>query len=243
LRFRSPELRGSLLSAVVRANAVAESPADALKWGCAPYSSKMAVNENAGPASKRWALTEQSMSAVPLLRPLRIFAIAAMLACLSVPVLAQALPDAENGRYALTPMGGGFIRLDTRTGVVSQCEDKGSGWRCYALPEEHVALDQEIGRLQAENEKLKAQLAAREPTTGGKTRQTLPKSESSRPGEPGATAPKADGPKSADANRNSIEIPLPSDRDMDRVMSFVERAWRRLIEMAGRVQRDRSGGI
>jgi hypothetical protein len=30
---------------------------------------------------------------------------------------------------------------------------------------------------------------------------------------------------------------------MDRLMSFVERAWRRLIEMAGRVQKDVSGKI
>ena len=40
-----------------------------------------------------------------------------------------------------------------------------------------------------------------------------------------------------------IEIPLPSDRDMDRMMSFLERAWRRLIEMANRVQRDINGRI
>ena len=40
-----------------------------------------------------------------------------------------------------------------------------------------------------------------------------------------------------------IEIPLPSDRDIDRVMSFLERAWKRLIEMANRVQKDVSGRI
>ena len=40
-----------------------------------------------------------------------------------------------------------------------------------------------------------------------------------------------------------IEIPLPSDRDMDRVFSFLERAWKRLIEMANRVQKDVSGKI
>jgi hypothetical protein len=105
------------------------------------------------------------------------------------------------------------------------------------LPEEHAALDKEIGRLQAENEKLKAQLAAREPT--GKIQKDL--SQQQGLGEPGPAAPKADGSKSADVNRNSIEIPLPSDRDMGRLMSFVERAWRRLIEMASRVQRDPSG--
>jgi hypothetical protein len=172
-------------------------------------------------------------AAIPF-RLLRISAITAMLFCLVVPALAQ---EAEKGRYTLVPMSGGFVRLDTLTGVVSHCENKGSGWACYVLPEEHAALDKEIGRLQAENEKLKAQLAAREPA--GKIQKDLSQQQGS--GEPGPAAPKADGPKSADVNRNSIEIPLPSDRDMGRLMSFVERAWRRLIEMASRVQRDTSG--
>jgi hypothetical protein len=36
---------------------------------------------------------------------------------------------------------------------------------------------------------------------------------------------------------------LPSDRDIDRAVSFLERAWRRLVEMAYRVQKDVSGNI
>ena len=182
-------------------------------------------------------------AAISFLRPFRIVMTAAMLAGLAAPAVAQAMPDTEQGRYTLAPMSGGFVRLDTRTGVVSHCTDKGIGWACYTLPDEQAALDTEIGRLQTENEKLKAQLAASEPTVSGKSQQALPKADSLKPGEAGADGPKPDEPKSADANRNRIEIPLPSDRDMDRVMSFVERAWRRLIEMAGRVQRDISGGI
>jgi hypothetical protein len=65
-----------------------------------------------------------------------------------------------------------------------------------------------------------------------KTDEPLPKSESLKPGEP----------KAAEGGRK-IEIPLPSDRDMDRMMSFLERAWRRLIDMANRVQRDIDGKI
>jgi len=167
----------------------------------------------------------------------------ALLAGLAVPAMAQAAPDTENGRYTLAPMNGGFARLDTRTGVVSHCTDKGHGWACYALPDERTALDTEIGRLQAENEKLKTQLAAREPAAAGKTQEALPKADSLKPDEPPTAMPKIDEPKSADANRNRIEIPLPSDHDMDRMMSLVERAWRRLIEMAARVQRDVSGKI
>ena len=79
-------------------------------------------------------------------------------------------------------MSGGFVRLDTLTGVVSHCENKGSGWACYVLPEEHAALDKEIGRLQAENEKLKAQFAAREPAATARS-EDLPQHQGS--GEPG----------------------------------------------------------
>jgi hypothetical protein len=50
-------------------------------------------------------------------------------------------------------------------------------------------------------------------------------------------------PRASRRCERKIEIPLPSDRDMERMMSFLERAWRRLIEMANRVQRDVNGKI
>ena len=152
---------------------------------------------------------------------------------------AEPMPDSENGRYALSPAGDGVLRLDTRTGAVSTCNNSGAGWACYTVPDERAAMDTEIGRLQsdivrlqAENERLKSQLASREPTVSGKIEDPLPKSDSLKPAEP----------KAAEGGRK-IEIPLPSDRDMDRMMSFVERAWRRLIDMANRVQRDIDGKI
>ena len=145
---------------------------------------------------------------------------------------AQAAPDSENGRYALSPVADGVIRLDTRTGAVSTCSNSSVGWACYAVPDERAALDAEIGRLQADNEKLKAQLAAREPVVTGKIDEALPKTDSLKKPEP----------KIADGERK-IEIPLPSDRDMDRMMSFLEKAWRRLIDMANRMQKDVTGRI
>nr|WP_249779919.1 hypothetical protein [Bradyrhizobium sediminis] len=150
---------------------------------------------------------------------------------------AQSMPDTENGRYVLSPVADGVLRLDTRTGAVSICTNGGAGWACYAVPDERAALDAEIGRLQADNERLKAELAAREPVVSGKIEEALPKE----------ILPKSDSlkkpePKVAEGERK-IEIPLPSDRDMDRVFSFLERAWKRLIEMANRVQKDVSGKI
>ena len=161
-------------------------------------------------------------------------AVAAALFCLggSGSAAAASMPDTENGRYALAPVADGVLRLDTRTGAVSTCNNTGTGWACYAVPDERAALDAEIGRLQADNEKLKTELAAREPSVPGKIDEPLPKADSLKKPEP----------KVAEGERK-IEIPLPSDRDMDRMMSVLERAWRRLVEIANRMQKDFSGKI
>jgi len=146
-------------------------------------------------------------------------------------VAAQSAPDGENGRYSMTPIPEGVLRLDTRTGTVSTCTKNDNGWACYAVPDERSALDAEIGRLQAEVEKLNGQIAAG-PTVSGKIDEALPKSDPLKKAEP----------KVAEGDRK-LEIPLPSDQDLDRAMSFLEKAWRRLIDMANRLQKDVSGKI
>lgn len=170
------------------------------------------------------AMSPSKFSAIP----------AAVLLCLAgtAGTRAEPMPDSGNGRYVLSAVPDGVIRLDTKTGDVSTCNNSGAGWACYVVPDERAAFDAEIGRLQAENEKLKAQLAAREPTVSGKIDEPLPKSDSLKQPEP----------KVGETDRK-IEIPLPSDRDMDRMMSFLEQAWRRLVDMANRMQKDVAGKI
>jgi hypothetical protein len=158
---------------------------------------------------------------------MRCAAVTALIAVLPTLASAQLMPDADNGRYTMSAVPDGMIRLDTRTGAVSTCSNKGAGWACYAIPDERAALDAEIGRLQRENESLRSKLAATEPNA--KTSEALPKSDPLMPSMP----------KSADGERK-IEIPLPSDKDMDRVLGFLEGAWRRLVDMAARLQRDAS---
>jgi hypothetical protein len=178
-------------------------------------------------------MTARSSSKFPILF------IAAMVSCAALSfagvggaAAGQPLPDSENGRFALSPVADGVLRLDTRTGAVSTCSNSGNGWACYVVPDERAALDAEIGRLQNDNEKLKTQLAAREPVVTGKTEEPLPKGDSLKKAEP----------KPGEGGRK-IEIPLPSDQDMNRVMSLLEQAWRRLVEIANRVQKDVGGKI
>ena len=91
---------------------------------------------------------------------MRLFALAITLslANLTVASAQTATPDSENGRYSFSPMGDGALRLDTRTGQVSQCSRSDAGWACRAVPDERAALETEIARRQGENATLKKEL-------------------------------------------------------------------------------------
>jgi hypothetical protein len=105
-----------------------------------------------------------------------------------------------------------FLRLDTRTGQVSRCSRSDAGWACKVV-HERSALETEIARLQGENATLKKELLARGLTVPG-----VSSPSGAKPGEP--------------------ELKLPSDAEVDKVISFLERVWRRLIEMGRDVQKD-----
>lgn len=177
------------------------------------------------------------------LRKRAIVVIASFVVCGSLAVAEEAAPDGDNGRYTMSTTADGVIRLDTRTGAISSCNNGGNGWACFAVPDERAAMDAEIGRLQAENQRLKAQLASRDQAVTGKIDEPLPKDQALPKSDQLKKAePKPAEPKSADGTRK-LEIPLPSDQDMDRAMTFLEQAWRRLLDMAMRVQKDVSGKI
>jgi hypothetical protein len=159
------------------------------------------------------------------------------LACCGIAQAAPPLPDTENGRYALSPTADGVLRIDTRSGVVSTCANNGNGWACFAVPDERAALDAEIGRLQSDNEKLRAELSQRS-SVAPKTDEALPKDDALRKGD----ALRKPEITTKDGERK-LEIPLPSDRDVDRAMGFLEQVWRRLIDMAARLQKDATGKI
>ncbi len=132
---------------------------------------------------------------------------------ITAPALAQTTPDTENGRYTFSTVPDGLMRLDTRTGQVSLCAKQDAGWACNMVPDERAALDNEIARLQRENGAMKKDMLAR----------NLPLPS----GVSGA-------PPSAQQRELSVKVPLPSDAEVDRVMSAFEKMWRRLVDIVQR---------
>jgi hypothetical protein len=100
---------------------------------------------------------------------MRLFAlaIAMSLAALTTASAETVTADSENGRYRFNPVAHGVLRLDTRSGQVSECSRSDAGWACKLVPDERSALEIEIARLQNENERLKKELLARGPPITG----------------------------------------------------------------------------
>src|SRR5262245_8087925 len=134
-----------------------------------------------------------------------------------VAALAQGTPaESDDSRYTFNRADDGYLRLDGRTGQVSMCTRRSVGWTCQTVPDERAALETEIARLQTENVALKRELVARNIPLPGLVKPEPP------------PAPKPEEPR----------LQLPNDADLNKVVSFVEKVWRRLVEMIATLQKD-----
>ena len=148
----------------------------------------------------------------------------AMPPAVTSPPAAKPAPEAEDSRYTFHRVQDSFVRLDGRTGQVSVCGRETAGWACRAEPDERSALEETIGRLQNQSAALKKELLARGLPLPSGVRADLP--------EP-KVSDKPD--KKPDPNPT---LKMPSDAELDRVMGFIEKVWRRLVEMMVDLQRD-----
>ena len=79
--------------------------------------------------------------------------------------LAQSPAEGDAGRFTMTPVADGALRLDTRTGRVAHCKNDARGWTCTSVADERAAYEEEIARLQARLAKVETELAARSALT------------------------------------------------------------------------------
>ena len=129
-----------------------------------------------------------------------------LISALALALLVGAAPDpqAASDRYKMLPTDGGALRLDTQTGAVSICQRKAGAWSCSGIAEDSKALQAEIDRLSAENKQLQSAVRRLEELIG------LPD-------------PDAKGPR---VGRGSSKFQLPSEEEVDRAMTYMQRMMR-----------------
>lgn len=139
----------------------------------------------------------------------KAFAAAIAASVLTASALAEdTAPPAGEARYSFHKVTDGFLRLDRQTGEVALCSRQAVGWACLTAPEDRIVLENEIARLRKENAALKEDLLSR-----------------GLPLPPGTTVEPP-----ADHSERNLTLRLPDSSDLDRVMVFVGRIWRRLVE-------------
>jgi hypothetical protein len=165
-----------------------------------------------------------------------------------------ATPDSEDGRFTFHRVDDGYLRLDGRTGRVSTCVREHAGWLCQAVPDDRAAFEAEIARLQSDNSALKKELlshnlplprdARPEETVPGPQTGTGSKAESkTESNTESKTEPKPEprtepNRETDSATKTEPTLRLPSDAEINQMMTFLEKVWRRLVEMIMNAQKD-----
>jgi hypothetical protein len=142
----------------------------------------------------------------PALTPAFLAAALAVAPALAeTPQILDEAPASDNGRYSMQQTPDGFLRLDTRTGKVSLCTVREGSARCALAADERDAYEREIARLKAERDAAKA---------GGKL---------------------ADGKSAQDksAQDKSSGPRLPTDDEIDRTLSVMQKIWRGMNRIIG----------
>jgi hypothetical protein len=126
-------------------------------------------------------------------------------------------PDIQDGRYSFHRAEDGYLRLDERTGQVALCTRRTTaGWVCQTVPDDRLAFEAEIARLQIDNAMLKKELLTRQIPLPGGIRQDAT----------GSTPPE------------KPQAGMPGDNELSRVVVFIESVWRRIVDMVASVQKE-----
>ncbi len=80
-------------------------------------------------------------------------------ALLLSPVAASVAAAADGPRYTMEKSATGYVRMDTRTGEMSICEERSGQLVCKLAADERSAFQTDIERLEARVESLDARVA------------------------------------------------------------------------------------
>ena len=124
------------------------------------------------------------------------------------------------GRFAMSPVDGGFARLDTETGAMSICKSQPAAssplaeWTCTPMA---GSLTSQTQKLETENKELRAEIKRMEDLLG------------LNGAKPGTQEKQAERPGGGGLN-------LPSEQDVDKALSYMERMVKKFQDTMRRLE-------
>lgn len=131
------------------------------------------------------------------------------------------------GRFTMSPVEGGFARLDTETGAMSICKaqpkdvNAATPWLCQPMGDAAADVQAQTRKLEAENKDLRAEIKRMEDLLG--LNGDKPKSEERHAGHPPG-------------------LNLPSEAEVDRALSYMERMIKKFQDSMRRLEKGSEDG-
>jgi hypothetical protein len=146
--------------------------------------------------------------------------IAVALLAVAAPALAA---GEEAGRYTMTPVEGGFARLDRETGAMSICTGKEGDWVCKPVAEKQQEMQRRIEQLESENKTLKTEAKPAEPPLSSPEGAPMP-----------GDAPTGDTVPPAPPGN----LDMPTEKDVDKLFDYVEGMVKKFKERIDRLEKE-----
>lgn len=106
------------------------------------------------------------------------------------------------GRFTMSPVDGGFLRLDKETGAVAMCARSGTAWACSPVEDRTpAATAADVSKLERENRDLKDRVKALEESLETKV--------------------PLEGPPGGKAE-------LPTEQEIDQALDYLERVYKKV---------------
>lgn len=131
-------------------------------------------------------------------------------AALHFEVQAETVDDGK-GRYTMSPVEGGVLRLDKETGAMALCTRRNEQLVCDPVGDRAVADNGQLAKLEAENRALKDRIKALEDS-----------------------AASGDAPKAPEAPENKMQ--LPTEEEVDKALDYAERMFKKFRDRMQKIE-------
>jgi hypothetical protein len=151
----------------------------------------------------------------------------AVCALIATGIETGAVAQEKPGRYVMSPIDGGFARLDTETGLMSVCKGTAANFKCELAPDATVGAQKEAEKNTAEAKELRAEIKRLEELLGlgdkpeGGNKQAEEQRPGSRPGGPG--------------------FKLPSEAEVDQAFDYIEKMVKKFKSKLKQLEGDSKG--